>query len=69
MTLIFCPNCRQMLNFEEEIDNKGTTAEFDTIKIYGKGYVYNDIICDDCDQTFSIKKIKKNKWESFIDND
>ena len=68
MLLINCPNCFDLFNLDEEIDDKGTTAPFDTVIKYSKGHISEDIVCEKCDQTFSIKKIKAGKWESFIDN-
>lgn len=65
--LINCPNCFDMFHIIEEIDEKGTTAEFDTVITYLDGEIYEDVICEGCDQTFDIKKIKQDKWESLID--
>jgi len=64
---ITCPNCFDMFGMTEEVDEDGTTAVFDTVIPYLVGEIYEDIICDICDQTFDIKKIGKNQWKSFID--
>ena len=66
MVYIFCPNCWNLFNIVEEIDEEGNTAEFDTVLKYVVGEIYEDVVCDKCDQTFNIKKIKQDKWESFI---
>jgi len=68
MIYIFCPNCWNLFNIIEEIDEDGNTAEFDTVLKYVVGEIYEDVVCSKCDQTFNIKKIKAGKWESFIDN-
>jgi len=64
--MIQCCNCYLYFDIEEEIDDDGNTAEFDTVLVYSIGEIYEDVECPACDQTFDIKKIGYDEWESLI---
>jgi len=66
--MVQCCNCFLYFDIEEEIDEKGNIAKFDTIIKYSIGEIYESVECPNCDQIFDIKKIGYDKWESLIQN-